>query len=320
MKNNKIKGEPELETVVVTSGSAYIDIDVLACSLALSHLYNLLGRNSIVCHTGKQNGTIPKSLKNLTKSLYSSQLNYSTDYSYALVDVSNPEFFEDFVQIERIIEVYDHHFGFEKYWQENLGKSSNIQHVGACATLIWEKYIENNQAENIQPLIAELLYLAIISNTLNLKAFVTTDQDKLAKLQLENTGLIPKQIILEYYAHIESQMLDDFKSSLIHDVKKHYWSEKICLIGQLELLDSDKLIEEYFLNDKAEKYLRSHFAINDELWFVIISDINKELNFIYTKSEPTKRLIERTFSFFFKGDFATSDRLWMRKELIRDMV
>lgn len=319
MNKNEIREVSGLESIVVTSGSAYIDIDVLACSLALSHLYNLLGRNSIVCLTGEQNGTIPRQLKKRTEDLYKRELHDSNNYCYALVDVSNPEFFEDFVLQDKIIEIYDHHFGFEHYWQRKCGNSSNIQHVGSCATLIWEKYVEYNQIENVSPLLAELLYLAIISNTLNLKAFVTTEQDKLAKLQMENTGLVSNRIISEYYAYIESQMLSDFEFSLVNDVKKHYWTGSLCFIGQIELLNSDKLIDEYFLNDKVEEYMRSHFKISNELWFVIISDINKELNFIYTKNEPTKRLIEKTFSFIFEGDFAKSDRLWMRKEFIRDM-
>ena len=51
------------ETIIVTSGSAYIDIDVLACSLALNFLHKLCGRESIACHTGKINGPIPESIK-----------------------------------------------------------------------------------------------------------------------------------------------------------------------------------------------------------------------------------------------------------------
>lgn len=312
--------EVNKETIVITAGSAYIDIDVLACAIALNHLYSLLDLKSFVCLTGMQNGTIPFNLKESTKTLIEPKLIDSNNYIYAIVDVSNPEFFESFVEENKVVEIFDHHFGFEQYWEKRCKGKAHIHHVGSCATLIWEKYVEHNATESVPQLVAELLYLAIISNTLNLKAFVTHERDRLAKQQIEKTGLIPDTIVSDYYSDIESQMLSNFEFTLINDVKRHYWEEQLCFIAQVELLDSEKLIENYFINDSVEKYLKSHFGISDELWFVIVSDINKGINFIYTKNNVTKRLIEKTFSFIFEGDFAKSDRLWMRKELIRNMA
>lgn len=307
------------ETVIVTSGSAYIDIDVLACSLALSYLHRLCGIESIACHTGKMNGTIPESVKVEVYDLFEKTLPCSGRFKYALVDVSNPRYFESFVDHEKIIEVYDHHFGFEKYWEDKLGKFVQISHVGSCATLIWENYVKLEKVHQLPETIAKLLYLAIVSNTLNLKAFVTSDRDIEAKIGIEKLGFFGSELITEYYSHIEHQLLNDFKNVLLNDVKTHDWKGEDCFIGQLEMLDSEEIIETYFLTGTATKYIKDKYATNGQLWFVVISDINKGYNFIFTENKKTKRLIERNFSFTFDGNFAKSDRLWMRKEFIRDM-
>ena len=235
------------ETIIVTSGSAYIDIDVLACSLALNFLHKLCGRESIACHTGKMNGTIPESIKLEVNELFEKKLPYFGKLKYALVDVSNPKHFESFIEDEKIIEIYDHHFGFEKYWKDKIGKSAHIEHVGSCATLIWEQYFKLNKAHQLPESIAKLLYLAIVSNTLNLQAFITTDRDIAAQTGIEKLGFITAELITEYYSHIEHQLLNDFKDVLLSDVKTHDWEGEDCFIGQLEMLDSDELIETYFL-------------------------------------------------------------------------
>src|SRR3989344_4504224 len=50
--------------------------------------------------------------------------------------------------------------------------------VGACATLIWEEYVKRKKSNEISEMSGNLLSTAIISNTLNFNAMVTTDRDK----------------------------------------------------------------------------------------------------------------------------------------------
>lgn len=307
------------ETIVVTSGSAYIDIDVLACSLALNHLHSLIGLNSISCHTGKMNGTIPESYQRRVNKLYIDNLPSDGNFSYILVDVSDPSFFESFVDVNKIIEIYDHHFGFEELWKKNLGSNSTIHHVGSCATLIWEKYCSLNLEGEIPPLLAELLYLAIVSNTLNFKAFITTERDKKAKAEIENSGLVKGSSVDDYYSSVECEIIRNFKNSLLNDVKKHACDGNSLFIGQLELLDSSKVLDNFFSTGQVKKYMEQRFIVQGELWFVIVSDISKECNFLYTTCGKTKSLIENKLQLYFKEDFAITDRLWMRKEIIRDM-
>lgn len=309
----------DLVRLVVTSGSSYIDIDVLACSLALNHLNILLGYDSISCHTGEMNSSIPEKYKLRVSKLYENTAPTSKNCKYILVDVSNPKFFEKFVVFNDIIEIYDHHFGFENFWENILGSSSTINHVGSCATLIWEKYVELNLTNKMPSLLIELIYLAVVSNTLNLKAFITTRRDRKAASDIEKMKLLEKSVIKEYYFDVESQVLKNFEKSILNDVKTHQFEDNVYLIGQIELFESNKVWNECFLSGRTAEIMKKRLCLNGEMWFVIISDISKNHNLIYTTCDKTKNVIERNFRFHFEGDSAITDRLWMRKEIIRDL-
>ena len=217
------------------------------------------------------------------------------------------------------MKVYDHHFGFENYWKSRLGINAKIEKVGACATLIWEEYVNNKLVNQIEPFCAELLYLAIIANTLNLKAFVTSERDRLALSQIEEIVKIPKDLKSSYYEEINRKILFDFEYSLSTDIKQITVNNTVCVIAQLEIWNSDDLLNtEHFRNDKIAKIL-CNFIQHKCLWFLIISDIMKGKNIIYTSCSETKTLLKQQFTFTFNGDFALTKRLWMRKEFVRDL-
>jgi hypothetical protein len=59
---------------------------------------------------------------------------------------ANPGSLAEFVDINKVSCVYDHHFGYENFW----GKRGQIEHVGAAATQIFELFgnIHNRFARN----------------------------------------------------------------------------------------------------------------------------------------------------------------------------
>src|SRR5690554_3128713 len=121
---------------IVVGGSAYADIDVLACIAAYTQLLNLKGHQAQGIITGPWNQTIPRSVRQWPTEIASQFFPLEEHCHFILVDVSDPKFLEKFVQIGNVIEVYDHHYGHETFWKERLPNSSIIEHVGACATLI----------------------------------------------------------------------------------------------------------------------------------------------------------------------------------------
>ena len=109
---------------------------------------------------------------------------HDTD-EFIIIDVSNKDYFDDIVVENKVIEVIDHHVGCEEYWKNKLGEKANIEFIGAVATLIVELYEKEKLIEKMPKDIAYLLMSAILDNTLNFKAKVTTDRDKVAYKKLE---------------------------------------------------------------------------------------------------------------------------------------
>jgi inorganic pyrophosphatase len=61
-----------------------------------------------------------------------------------------------------VIEVYDHHYGHEAFWKERLPNSTFIEYVGACATLIWERFKQDGLQNSISTINANLFYIESI--------------------------------------------------------------------------------------------------------------------------------------------------------------
>jgi len=141
--------------IIITSGKGHIDIDAYACIEALTELYSL-DNDVLGVISAELNESIPKSVRNLpTKLITNLKSQDYGDYKYVIVDVSDPEQFADFVPQDKIVELFDHRWGFEKYWSQKLGIDSMIQFVGACATLIWK---------NLRKMVERKLYLLLQLN------------------------------------------------------------------------------------------------------------------------------------------------------------
>lgn len=160
---------------IICAGHKYTDIDVLASSLALKNLMNLRGERASVHLTGPFNATIPKDCKYWdTKDVIKTVPAKGENTHFIIVDISNPQHFEHFVDVEKVSSVYDHHYGYEEFWHNLIQEKAKIEPVGACATLIWEEFQAHYLSHRISSSSANLLYTAIISNTLNFKAQVSS--------------------------------------------------------------------------------------------------------------------------------------------------
>ena len=124
--------------IVVTSGSKYIDIDAYASCIAYANLLNLKGKEAKAVSSAKMNESIPASLLKLNIGLD----NYkpSNEDEFVIIDVSNKAYFDKIVNEDKIIEVIDHHVGYEEYWRNKLQDKAKIEFLGSVATVIVELY------------------------------------------------------------------------------------------------------------------------------------------------------------------------------------
>ena len=109
--------------IIITAGNKYIDIDAYASGIAYTKLLNAFGQKAIFASTATINGSVCKLITNLGFELTRNYTPQKED-NFILVDISNPDFFDKIVDKNRIIEIIDHHTGFEKYWTEKNIKTN----------------------------------------------------------------------------------------------------------------------------------------------------------------------------------------------------
>jgi len=287
---------------IITSGQRYTDIDGLASTIA----YKEIEPSSLVVLPGPLNQSITPTIKNWPFEFLIELP--PGNYQFIIMDISEPEWIPKFATEERIIKIYDHRFGFEDYWQEKLRKNAKIEMVGACATLIWEEIINLGIKPNF--LTSNLLYTAIISNTLNLKASVTTPRDIKAIEQLKSIISLPKNWIEKYYQEVEAGIYNDPGKAILGDTK----GTPDLVIGQIELWDSQNFINNYL--KEIEQAMESFGNPN---WFFTSPSISEGKNYLYTKSKTIQKKLQEIIEAQFIGNLGTTKKLWLRKEILKKL-
>jgi inorganic pyrophosphatase/exopolyphosphatase len=234
--------------IVVTSGRRNNDIDGLACVFAYEEL--LKKSNIEVTHYLVDSFTenIPQMVKEFGYTPNTKTPVLNDDTRFVIVDISQPEYFPDFIAIDKIDKIFDHHFGYEIYWQDRIGENSHIKEIGACATLIYEEWVKAGMLPTISQLSANLLITAIISNSLNFKASVSKEEDKEAYKSLMEYGTVSTNWPEVYFSTVSSNIYANPVGALQKDTKTFEIEGKTVNIGQLEVWESSKLFKDGYKN------------------------------------------------------------------------
>lgn len=298
--------------IIITSGQKFTDIDALACAVAYSELLLLEGKESEVVLPGILNTSITPTIKDW-------DIRYSVsptfpDADSIVVDVSDPKQIAVCAREGNIIEIFDHHSGFESYWQEKIGKKSHIEFIGACATLIWEEYKKRKQGERISQLSSNLLSVGILSNTLNFGAQLTDQRDKQAFQELQGLYPLSAEWIERYFSDQEKNARENVATAITRDTKiiTDLNLRHPLVIGQLELWDGGD-----FLTKNTESIRQTMKSFGSEYWFMSIPSLKEKKNYIYTENPEVKELLSKVLNIAFGGDKGITEKLWLRKEILK---
>ena len=331
--------------IVVTTGKRYTDIDGLACVIAYKEIPEV---ETIAVLPGRLNLSVNSTIR-AWKMDYLDNIS-AGDYDFVITDVSEESQFAAFVDPKRVIEIYDHHYGFEKYWQDRLGEKAKIEPIGSCATLIWEEFVKRKlkleagnekldydvrnvtgQNQKISPppsvssfspltshfkissIAANLLYTAIFANTLNFKASITADRDKKAYEELKPFIDLPPNWVAQYYHDIETDVYANPGNAIREDTKIQIIKGQKCAISQVELWNSSEFLKSHL--DEIQGTLKS---FGTEYWFLTSPSISEGRNYLFTKDEAVKDWLKSVMAIdFFGTDIGVTDRLWLRKEILK---
>lgn len=171
---------------ILVTGYVNPDLDAYACAVGYSELLNLQGRTATPACFGQAQNEIIYTLNLLDEPLIGGQIPDNFD-SFVIVDTSDALHLPAGISTALVEEVIDHHTYNDPAPFTNA--KLDIQPVGAAATLVAERYAEAGITPRRQ--IAGLLYAAIISNTLNFKASVTTNRDREVAAWLGSIAALP---------------------------------------------------------------------------------------------------------------------------------
>lgn len=294
--------------IIITSGKKYIDIDAYASCIAYRELLKLNGIESKFVSNSVLNYSITKSLLDLP--FYVDKYEISPNDKFIVIDLSNKEFFEEFIQENSIIELIDHHPGFEDYWNNKIGKKSHIEQIGSVATIIVEKYEEYNLLNDMNKDIAKLLMAAILDNTLNFTANITKQRDKDAYNKLAKlTGFTDFKTM--YFYEVQNVIEQDLINAIANDIK----IEETCrylpkTLGQLTIYDVTSILRNLdVIKTTMNKY--------NKKWLINIICLKENRSYIICSDKNIKNNLVKLFNNNSDSDIIILNPAILRKEIIR---
>lgn len=227
-----------------------------------------------------------------------------------IVDASDLRGLSNQIQPEKVIEVIDHRKSHEAHNFPNA--KIQIELVGSAATLIAEKFYLNKIA--ISKEAAALLFSAIISNTINFQANVTTKRDHEMSDWLQTKFHLPVDYIHKMFLD-KSQFRKTLKETLIDDFATFHFNNQNLGIAQLEIINVNNFIKENSLEIKRilEELKKEKWV---ELIFLTCIDLENACNQIIVVDKSTENLVKEALKITFKNGISKRNGIIMRKEIV----
>lgn len=299
---------------IVTAGLKFLDVDAYAGCIAYAELLNLQGIEAIAYSTAMMNESITQTIRSWGAPMVDDYVAMPDDV-YILIDVSEPNFIEKNADLDRVEEVIDHHVGFEEFWAKRIGQKADIEFIGAACTQVYERWKQLGLVGSMSKTSARLLVAGILDNTLNFKATVTTPRDEQAYEELLKIAALPEDWAATYFEECGAAIFVDISGAISGDTKvmsfKNLGSDLIAA-GQLVVWDGSEVVESY--HAVVSNTMQN---ISDQ-WFANIVSISENKSYFISDSVLVKEWIERVIGVQFQGTVAQADRLWLRKEIVKE--
>ena len=294
--------------IVVTAGNKYLDIDAYASCVAYVKLLKSRGEDAVFASSATPNSSVSSIVRKYDHMIRTDYVPTSSD-EFIVLDVSNPQFIDKLVNQDKIVEIIDHHTGFESAWNKD-GRTVQIEFIGSVATIILEKIIKEKQIDVLDRDLCKLLLAAVLDNTLNLKGSITTKRDLQAYETLKRIGCIDKSFEEEYFMSCQKEINDDVVGSIKKDVKIETVADLLpSIFGQLTLYDTKPIFDR-----KAE--ICEFFKEFNQPWILNVICIKDGKSYIIS-SEDAMANIQTLFNKKFNNDVLILSKYMLRKEIMK---
>ncbi|MBI3103755.1 DHH family phosphoesterase [Candidatus Daviesbacteria bacterium] len=303
---------------IIVTGYSNPDLDGTASAIAYAELLKKKGKNATAALFGTPHREAQFVFKtfDIDKPAQAENILNQVD-KLILVDASDLRGISNLIDLKQVIEVIDH----RKVNQADKFPNAKIQIelVGSCATLIAEKFFKEKIM--ITSSSAALLYSAIISNTVNFQADVTTDRDKKMCDWLVKQFDLPENYVHKMFV-AKSVFGKPLKEVLCDDFATFEFSSKQLGVAQLEIVNTDDFV--YKNKNEIQKALtKIKKEKNLDLIFLSLIDLEKIKNTFMVIDESSKKLLEQTLGVRFVNNISRQEGIMMRKtivSLVKDLL
>jgi nanoRNase/pAp phosphatase (c-di-AMP/oligoRNAs hydrolase) len=296
---------------VITSSYPFIDIDAYGAMVGYAELLRVQGLNAHAATTAKLNESIPESLRSLGAPV---EIGYRPEPgdTFGVVDISAPADFDPMVNPQRLTEIIDHHPGFENYWAQYLRGGADIQVIGACCTMIYERWAQASLLNTMTSRTAMLLAAGILDNTLNFQARITTMRDKQAYRDLEQIARLPQGWAATYFTDCQQSIEHNLEEAIKNDTKviEFRGHPDMYAVGQIVIWDAQSII-----NDHLPTIQKVVSGIKPN-WFMNVVSIKGDRSYFVCDDKAIQTWLSGLLGVKFTGNIAPADRLWLRKEIM----
>ena len=183
---------------ILVTGGEEPDIDAAACAYAYAELLRHEGKDALAVSFGRPHIEAEFVFDFLKiPGLAKGDAEVKECKEVILVDASELHVISPAIDPKKVIQIIDHRKSNDAHKFPNA--KVQIELVGAAATLIAEKFFAKKQTPSREA--AVLLYSAIVSNTINFKANLTTDRDRKMANWLKPLCGIPENYIHQMFEH-----------------------------------------------------------------------------------------------------------------------
>jgi inorganic pyrophosphatase/exopolyphosphatase len=163
---------------------------------------------------------------------------------------------------------------------------------------------------------ARLLICGILDNTLNFGAKVTTPRDIEAYDTLLAQANLPDDWTAQYFTECQEAILHDAVAAIQNDTKTlsfKSFEQPICF-GQLVVWDGKQVLTEH------QDVLKEALANIKPDWFMNLISVGERKSYFVTDNTDVQVWLSNLLGVQFDGSVAIADRLWLRKEVIKQDI
>lgn len=300
---------------IITSGDTYLDIDAYAGIIAYAELLNAQHIDAKPISSAALNASVSPKVRawgSTIETTYTPQLHDE----FALIDISEPAFFDRIVKHSQIKEIIDHHMDFKAMWEAKLGERAHIEFVGAACTLVYERWVQAKLLGQMSQTSARLLMCGILDNTLNFGAAVSTDRDEEAYRQLAQIADLSEDWPAIYFTDCQQVILDNIPAAIADDLKKNVryplLTEEL-QVGQLALWDAQEVLAEHL--PTIRETLRAY-----PKWYMNVISLKDNTSYFICEDTAIQAWLSGLLGVTFEGDMAIASRMWLRKEIMKQAI